>query len=99
MRVVRAGGHGAIGAAVTERKRVWLVRTEPLREKWQVKHQPELSPARVAGSVSRGAARDVDVANGTFGHLWGEEGIKCSHAVMRGWTFSSVWPVSQIHEL
>lgn len=67
--------------------------------KSDVKHQPELSPARVAGSVSRGSTRDVDVTDGTFCHLWGEGGTKWGHAVMSGSTFSSVWSISHINEL
>lgn len=38
-------------------------------EKLEVKRQPELSPARVTGSVSRGSTRDVDVTDGAFCHL------------------------------
>lgn len=56
-------------------------------EKSEVKPQPERSPARVTGSVSRGSTCDVDVTDGTFRHLWGEEATICGQAVMRGLSF------------
>lgn len=81
VRVVGAGGHGAVGAAVTakQRKRQAEIREGGAKDLLPVTSERELKPAGgVTRSVGRGASSDVHVTDGAFGHLWMKE-RKCLH--------------------